>query len=93
MKASGPKAEHEVIIRFDDESPDTEIYTASDIVDRRCRKAGLTLIEAGERHNVYTCPKAAIKIRGKIQRKPMSAEKRARLVERMAVARAGLKKT
>ena len=92
MKASGPRAEHETIVSWNDVDPFAQIYTASDIIDRRCHKAGLVLTEVGERHNVYTCPKAAIRIRKQIQSKPMSETRKAALVERMAIARQNIQK-
>ena len=92
MKALGPREERETIITFNDLEPFAQIWTASDVIDRRLRKSGLTLTEEGDRHSVFTCPKIAIKIRKQKLVKPISEEKRRALVDRMTVARAGLKK-
>lgn len=84
MKASGPKHERETIIRYDDEGRECSIWTASDAVDRKLRKLGLEVIEEGERHTVFSCPKRQVRI---ARQRIISKEQHEVLSARMALTR------
>jgi len=62
MKAEGPREERETVIRFSDADDTAEIWTASDIIDRRLRRLGIAILEEGERHTVFSCPKRQVRI-------------------------------
>ena len=61
MKSTGPKHERETIVRWDEEGPDAEIWTASQLVYNRLLKRGFELIEEGGRHGVFKCLKKQVK--------------------------------
>src|SRR5215467_12244598 len=64
MKGYGPKRERETIVRFDDQSYSSEIWTASETVYRRLLKrlGRAYLTEDGERQAVFVFPTAFIKL-------------------------------
>jgi hypothetical protein len=64
MKGYGPKRERETIIRFDDQSDSSEIWTASETVYRRLLKrlGRAYLAEDGERHAAFSCPKQFLQL-------------------------------
>ena len=59
MKAEGPQHERETIIRFDEESDQAEIWTASAVVYRRLMKrlGQAYLVKDGQRHAEFEFPK------------------------------------
>ncbi len=64
MKAQGPKHECETIIRFDEDSPEAEIWTASQSVFRRLLKrlGRGCLVEEGSRHAVFRFPRRKVRL-------------------------------
>jgi len=74
MKGYGPKRERETIIRFDDQSDSSEIWTASETVYRRLLKrlGRAYLAEDGERHAAFSCPKQFLQLPRIKQRKERS---------------------
>lgn len=79
MKPDGPRYERETIIRFDEESPFAEIWTASGPIYNKLKRLGLDQIEEGERHGVFKCLKSQVSIRKK---RILTPEQRQSLVER-----------
>lgn len=71
MKGQGIKSERETIVRFDDEGQEAEIWTASETVYRRLKKAGYQLVEDQDRHAIFKMLKSQVKFRkaGKSSRK------------------------
>lgn len=63
MKASGIRSERETIIRFDDDSDFAEIWTASEVIYRKLRKAGFEIMEDNERSAVFKLLKSQVKFR------------------------------
>lgn len=53
MQADGPKHERETIIRFDEETDNVEIWTASQGIYRKCLKLGFDCFEDDERHAIF----------------------------------------
>jgi hypothetical protein len=86
MTPKGPRSERETVISFNEEEETATIWTASGPMDRRLRKLGLEVIEEGDRHTVFKCPRSQVKIR---RQKVLSAERRASLSNRMRLARQG----
>lgn len=85
MKQAGPPYERETIIRWDVEGANATIWTANGVVyNRLLKRLGRAhLIEDGERHAIFSCPKQWIILpKFKIARK-MTPERK----EKMAKAR------
>jgi len=62
VKADGPRYERETIIRFDDESDDAVVWTASDTVYRRLLKRGWKPKLDSERHAEFVIPKSVVRL-------------------------------
>ena len=62
MKGEGPRHERETIIRFDEESNDAVVWTASEITYRRLKKLGYKPTADRERSANFTVPKALVRI-------------------------------
>lgn len=62
MKGEGPRHERETIIRFDEESNEASIWTASEITYRRLKKLGYAPIEDRERSATFRMPKRDVKL-------------------------------
>ena len=62
MTGKGPKHERETIFRFDEESPNVEVFTASEIVYRRMKKNGYYPITEDERHATFVFPRSQFRI-------------------------------
>src|SRR5919106_394101 len=86
MKSSGPKHERETIIRFDEESEQAEIWTASQsIYNRLLKRLGRAyLTEDGERHAVFTFSREWLNLPRAKTKRVLDPIHRAKLVARMA---------
>ncbi|MBI3065675.1 MAG: hypothetical protein HYY82_12175 [Deltaproteobacteria bacterium] len=62
MRGIGPRYERETIIRFDEDSQDADIWTASETVYRRLLKRGYKPYEDEQRHAAFRMPRAEIKL-------------------------------
>src|SRR5215471_3648157 len=65
MRGKGPRIERETIIRFDEASPNAEIWTASERFYRKLLKQGLVPKEDGERSAIFEVPKKCVVIRAR----------------------------
>ena len=90
MKGSGIKSERETIITYNEDEPLAQIWTASEVTDRRLRKLGLQVIEEGERHSVFTCPKSLVKVR---KARVLTKEQRDRLSAQIKLTRPNVANT
>lgn len=63
MKATGPKPEREVIILFNEEDADAQIYIASNSFYRKLRRRGYSPTKEGGRSALFVIPKRALSIR------------------------------
>jgi hypothetical protein len=90
MKGSGIKSERETIITYNEDEPNAQIWTASEVTDRRLRKLGLQVVEDGERHTVFTCPKRQVRFS---KPRMMSENQRKVLAERMKLNRPNVANT
>ena len=62
MKGEGPRHERETVIRFDDESNEATIWTASETTYRRLKKLGYAPIEDLGRSATFKMPKRDVKL-------------------------------
>src|SRR5215471_8182847 len=65
MRGKGPRIERETIIRFDEVSPNAEVWTASEPFYRKLLKQGLVPKEDGERSATFEVPKRSVAIRSR----------------------------
>src|SRR5215813_14764796 len=63
MRGKGPRIERETIIRFDEASPNAEVWTASVPVYRKLLKQGLVPKEDTERWATFEVPKRSVVIK------------------------------
>src|SRR5215510_9703709 len=63
MRGKGPKIERETIIRFDEASPNAEVWTASEHFYRKLLKQGHVPKEDAERSATFEVPKRSVAIR------------------------------
>jgi len=81
MTGKGPRRERETIINFNEEDDELSIWTASEQVYRRLRKAGFMPSEESDRSAVFKLPKSSYRF----PRQPSPA--RAEQGRRLAAAR------
>jgi hypothetical protein len=81
MTGKGPRQERETIINFNEAKPNAHIWTASEIIYRKLKKAGFYPYDEGERHAAFHVPRSTIRI----PKQPSPA--RAEAGRRMAEAR------
>src|SRR5262249_16767198 len=62
MKGKGPKHERETIVIFNEKKQTTSIWTASEVVYRRLKKAGYIPTQDGERSASFELPTADIRL-------------------------------
>ena len=62
MKGEGPRHERETIIRFDEESNEAPVWTASGTTYRRLKKLGYAPIENRSRSATFRMPKRDMKL-------------------------------
>ena len=89
MIGSGPRAERETVINFNEADEMATVWTASESVFRRLvKKLGrIYLTEDGERHAVFTFPRQLIRLpQAKAVRK-LSEARKAKLGEQLSRAR------
>jgi hypothetical protein len=65
MRGKGPRTERETIIRFDEVSPNAEVWTASEPIYRKLLKQGHVPKEDGERSATFEVPKRSVAIRSR----------------------------
>ena len=65
MQGKGPRIERETIIRFDEASPNAEVWTASVPFYRKLLKQGFVPKEDGERSATFEVPKECVVIRAR----------------------------
>src|SRR5215471_12314368 len=63
MQGKGHRIERETIIRFDEASPNAEVWTASERFCRKLLKQGLVPKEDGERSATFEVPKRSVVIK------------------------------
>jgi hypothetical protein len=61
MTGKGPRHERETVIIFNEEDAEMSIWTASEAVDRRLRKAGFSPSDDSDRHSEFKLPKSSFK--------------------------------
>jgi hypothetical protein len=65
MKGKGPKHERETAIVFNDNESTASVWTASETVYRRLKKAGYIAAEDNERSASFKVPRGDINCRGR----------------------------
>jgi hypothetical protein len=86
MKASGPKHERETIIRWDEETDNVSVWTASETIYRQLKKRlGMAhLTDDGERHACFEFPRRFMVLPRAREKRPMSQGLKAALDRRKA---------
>jgi hypothetical protein len=87
MKGKGPKHERKTIIVFDEEDLTASIWTASETVYRRLRKAGYVPSEDSERSASFELPRVDIKLPRPKQKRIITDEQRRQARNRMETVR------
>ncbi len=79
MKGKGPRHERETIIRFDEESSEASVWTASGSVYKQLIKRGYCPTEDGRRSAKFEMPKRDIKLpRPKSEKRSQASRERAK---------------
>lgn len=79
MTGKGPRSERETIVLFNEADDEMEIWTASEIVYRRLKKAGFYPANEGDRHATFRIPKSSFRMPR--QPSPARAEQGRRLAD------------
>jgi len=90
MKGKGPKHERETIVIFNEEEQTTSIWTVSEVVYRRLKKAGYIPTQDGERSASFELPTADIRLPRPKRRRILSDQQRREASQRMTAARSAV---
>jgi len=62
MTGKGPRHERETIFRFDEESDEVDVWTASEIIYRKLKKNGFYPYDESDRSAAFKMPKSTFRI-------------------------------
>jgi hypothetical protein len=63
VKGKGSRQERESVIRFDEESSEANVWTASEVMYRKLKKLGFIPVEDRDRSATFRIPKKCVSIR------------------------------